>query len=247
MSSKNRLLNAVEGNWEFEGNEVYNPSITDIGKLFKTEDDFFFALKFIVTPIRQIVNTSTPGVTDVQLFISLLQPEFGVLTLEQSKNIIDFFNLTFPGRKISISDREIILSDVKNQKYLILRDDSFKQLQDIYNQMFDFDIFASEKGEYKPKDAAAQAIADKLAARHKKLAEMNKNDHKGGVIENYLSILSEEYGIPVKTLSENITLHNLFMQYKRLEMRISWELDIKTRLAGGSSNEQPPEMWLSLI
>ena len=242
------LLNIIEGDWEIEGHPIHNPSVYEIGQVFKEEDKFFFGLKIFCTPTKEILKSNgSVQASSVQLFMSLLQPELKILTLEQIECVLNIFKITFPTYKVAFSQEEIILSDTENKKYLILRDNSFQELQSIFNEMFKYDIFGKQTGEYRPKDAAAQAIADKLAERHKKLAAINEKEKKGGIIDNYISILSEEYGIPPKLLSKNITLYNLFIQFRRLEMRVSWETDMNFRLVGGGSKENPPDMWLSLI
>jgi len=72
---------------------------------------------------------------------------------------------------------------------------------------------------------------------------------KGGgqsMFSNYLSILT--VGISSMSLEDacNLTMYQLYDLVERYALYINWDLDVKTRLAGGKP-DHPAENWMKNI
>ena len=75
-----------------------------------------------------------------------------------------------------------------------------------------------------------------MKARQKIAAQ--KSQEKGSMIARYISILLAAY--PGTKISDylNMTLFQLLDTIERFNLKIAWDIDLKTRLAGGTPKEE---------
>ena len=136
----------------------------------------------------------------------------------------------------------------KEDEILLLSGDNFDNFKKILSQMLDLkSIFENDENQklgYNPSNAQAAAIAKKLEDGKKKVAQL-KNEGNHSIFENYLTVLSVGFGIPVTELCETLTLYALIKTYKRFVAKIAWDMDIKCRLAGGTPSDSP-ENWMAI-
>ena len=243
------LLNISQSEYEFCNVELHQPTICELAKIFKQEEDLIFILKLLISPLQQTLSLESEELSEFQIFLGLLVTDtssFG-LTIGKKKNLLELINLCFKGYELKILKNSFIFKKLNEEDFFIVIDDNnFNEFKQILGSMFDIpEIFGKQEAKYNPKNARAARIAKALEAGNKKVAEINKSENKKGIIENYISILAIGLKIPPSILCRELTLYNLFNLYKRFTMKISWDLDIDCRLAGGSPKDSP-DNWMTL-
>ena len=247
------LLNAIGGDFEFQGIKLYNPTITEIGEKINDEDDFFFAIKLLSSSLMSFIPGDIPqNFSDFDILFALFyesqnNDDFNLFSKEKIKAIKELFLLLFKDYNISMGKEEFIFS--KDETIFILNSNNFQEFQNIIKEMFKvsflFDGGGSEQS-YNPASEAAQKIAEKLKKSREKIAELNGKKHTTALIENYIMIVATGLCQNPQVLADTLTLYQLLTIFVRVKMQLEWDLDIKCRLAGGSPEEHP-DQWMSII
>ena len=91
----------------------------------------------------------------------------------------------------------------------------------------------------------AKEIADKLMRARQKVAEL-KGATNTSIFTQYLSILT--VGLSSMSLFDlmNLTMFQLYDLVERYMLYVNWDLDAKTRLAGGKPDSKPDD-WMKNI
>lgn len=149
--------------------------------------------------------------------------------------------------KIYITPSSIILTNKKEQNNNIIIDkDNFDIFQSYIQNIFclnNSELFGSNIT-YNPKGKKAEEIVEKIMNGRKKIAEENGNKNSS-IIDRYLSILSVGLQIPINKLID-LTIYQLFDMVERFNLFNRYKINLKVKLAGGSSNEKI-EDWTKSI
>lgn len=244
-----KLFNLAKIDYTFEGFKIHNPSLKELFEIFETESDLIFCLQILTMPLKETLKLSgNAEVSEFQLFQTLIlsQKEIAQITTLHKLKIMKLLLLLLPGFTLELFNDRFIFKN--EDKIVLVSGDNFDNFKDILSQMFDLkSIFSADDTQklgYNPSNAQAAAIAKKLEDGKKKVAQL-KNEGNHSLFENYLSVLSVGFGIPVTELSETLTLYSLIKTYKRYVAKIAWDMDIKCRLAGGNPSDSP-ENWMAI-
>lgn len=181
-------------------------------------------------------------VSNFQLFMMVMEDE---RTLDKKQAVQEVLSLIFPKYKISFTPRSLMF--YQQEIGMITVDDSnFNALQEIIQIAFCLNRGKEDEVKYnvRESDKRAKEIADKLKRGRERVAEI-KSKEAGDFILNYISILSVGLGIPMPQLKD-YTLFMLCDQVERFGMYKSWDIDIKSRLAGAKIDHEPPD-WMANI
>ena len=97
---------------------------------------------------------------------------------------------------------------------------------------------------FNPANEKARQIADKIMAGRKKVAEL-KGSNNVSVFSQYLSMLT--IGIHISMLElMKLTMFQLYDLVERFMLWTNWDIDLRSRLAGGKPDEHP-ENWMKNI
>lgn len=240
------LWNISQCEYQFCGIDLHQPTIRELAKIFKEEEDLIYILKMLISPLKEVLKLQGEDASEFQIFLSLLVMDteaFG-LSIEKKKKFLDLIQICFQGYSLSIMKESFILK--KEDNIVIIDTSNFEEFKKILGSMFDIpEIFGEQEKKYNPKNARAARIAKTLEEGQKQISKINKSSNKKGIIENYITVLSIGLKIPPSVLCKELTLYNLFNLHKRFIMKISWDLDIDCRLAGGSPKDSP-DNWMSL-
>ena len=97
---------------------------------------------------------------------------------------------------------------------------------------------------FNPADAEAKRIADKLMHGRARIAA-EKGSSMSSVIVQYLSILPIAIHISKAEL-ESYSLFAFYDLIERFALWLNWDLDVRTRLAGGKPDSHP-DNWMMNI
>lgn len=207
------------------------------------ESDFFTSTQYLCVDKEALIQ-------DESLLASLTNFQVLMKVLEQSENkmkkenIITLLLLLFPDRRAAILPNNIILA-CEGLPPVSINDSNFEAFQDIVKKVLCLNsMFQGDNVIYNPANAAAKAIADKLMAGRRKVAQLKgeQNNSNQSVLTRYLSIL-EVAKIVSPDKSLDLTLFQVFDLIERYSAYVEWDVDQKVRLAGGKP-EKTVDNWM---
>lgn len=118
--------------------------------------------------------------------------------------------------------------------------DAFKQ---ILIQMFCLE--KTEAQSYNVQGEVAKKIAEKFKERNQKLAALQKKPEKVAIFSRYISILTVGEHKDMNSFMQ-YTVYQLFDEFQRFELKMAYDLNLKSRLAG-AKDVKDPEDWMKDI
>ena len=126
----------------------------------------------------------------------------------------------------------------------MIDEENFEYLQEALKLIFCAKIGPMNQQAFNPANAKAKEIADKLMKGRQRVAQQ-KGELNVSVFSQYLSILTIGLHIPITELLKT-TMFQLYDLMERYTLYINWDIDIRSRLAGGKPENQP-ENWMKNI
>lgn len=219
---------------------IHPPKIKDIAYI--GERDFFSSIQYLCLDKEYLIQDKTisQSLTNFQVLMK-------ALANSEKKSVLDnLLMVLFPEYKITtIPGRSFILSKEGSNTPVIIDDNNFDILQQTARQVLCVNsLFQQDNIIYKPANAAAKRIADKLMEGRRRAAELKSQEESNvSILTRYLSILT----IGTNTLSINdcieLTLFQLFDLMERYTALIDWDIDLRVRLAGRKP-EKEVETWM---
>lgn len=222
---------------------IHQPKIREIAMM--GEPDFFSAIHYLCLDKEALVE-------DESLLEDLSNFQVLMKVIEQSDSsqkkiaINTLLSFLFPDFKILITPNSIILNNMEKNTRLMIDDNNFNIIQSYLKQILCVNnIFQGNNVVYKPANAEAKRIADKLMRGRRKAAEL-KGKNNESIFSRYLSILT--VGIPSMSLESclNLTVYQLFDLVERFNLYFEWDIDLRVRLAGGTPKTEA-ENWMKSI
>ena len=107
------------------------------------------------------------------------------------------------------------------------------------------EIINEALGEFPMQYILAKEIAEKLMRGRQRVAAQ-KGESNASIFSQYLSILT--VGLSSMSLKElmDLTMFQLYDLVERYQLYISWDIDIKARLAGAKPDDHP-DNWMKNI
>ena len=109
-------------------------------------------------------------------------------------------------------------------------------------------MFCLEKTEaqsYNVQGEVAKKIAEKFKERNQKLAALQKKPEKVAIFSRYISILTVGEHKDMNSFMQ-YTVYQLFDEFQRFELKMAYDLNLKSRLAG-AKDVKDPEDWMKDI
>ena len=219
---------------------IHQPKIKEIALM--GESDFFIAVqclnidKNLFTQDKTILQTTN----NFQIFMTIMSE-----SSEKEKKIAtqQLLTLLFPDFKILFTPRAIMMqgTDVT----ITIDESNFEFLQEVLKQIFCVSNKNNQQAGFNPANKKAQEIAEKLMRGRKRVAEQNGSAN-ASIFSQYLSILT--VGLSSMSLQElmDLTMFQLYDLVERYQLYISWDIDIKSRLAGAKPDDKP-DNWMKNI
>ena len=164
---------------------------------------------------------------------------------KMQNNLINVLTLIFPGYvpQILPNGLGIYFNNAEKQHHVLINDTNFdvfkKSLTEITAIRNDI---GGDNSSFNPRSKKAAIIAAKIMKGRAKAAA-DKGYNADGVLGRYVSILT--VGLSSMSLDDclNLTIYQLYDLIERYGLYIGWDLDIKSRLAGGSPDNKPDD-WM---
>ena len=213
---------------------LHQPTLKEISML--GEQDFFTGAHTLC-----INKLTQKNATELEKFSN-----FGLLMLlfEQDKSkkalVKQVLLLLFPQYKILITPRSISFN--KDEVNFIIDEGNFEIFQNTLRQVFCLQL--TGKDSFNPKSKKAAEIAQKLLRARERVAAQKQD--KSNSLATYISVVT--VGVASMSLQDtiNLTMYQLYDLLERYGLYISWDIDIRARLAGASPDDKP-DSWMKSI
>ena len=222
---------------------IHQPHIKEIALI--GEKEFFTGAQCLCINKNSLTiqgRNDLETTTNFQIFMMIVQQKE---SLEKKENVQQVLSLLFPNSKATFTPRSIIIQYQQDDITQILDESNFEYFQKVARQIFCFDTNKNGQDTYNPANKKAQEIANKLMKGRQKVAEL-KGATDSSILSQYVSTLT--VGSNSMSLEDcmNLTLYQLYDLIERYSLYINWDIDIKSRLAGGQSDKKP-DNWMKNI
>ena len=163
---------------------------------------------------------------------------------DKKKDVKDVLNLIFPDYTVLITPRSLVFQDSEKQSHVV-DETNFESLQEVVREVFCLNNGPMAQTAFNPADKKAQEIAQKLMRGRQRVAAQ-KGGANTSVFSQYLSILT--VGLHSMSLHNllDCTMYQLYDLMERYSLYMNWDIDVRTRLAGGKPDSQP-DNWMKNI
>ena len=219
---------------------IHQPKIKEIA--FVGEKDFFLGVQCLCIDKNVIANQGESllvNTNNFQIFMTMMKEKEMV---EKKDSVINVLSLVFPKYRTLFTPRSIIL---QGDTQIMIDDSNFEILQEYLKEIFCFKSSMSQDLGFNPANETAKKIADKLMRGRQRVAELN-GSADASIFSQYLSMLT--VGLDSMSLQDlmDLTMFQLFDLIERYQLYINWDIDIRSRLAGGKPDGKP-ENWMKNI
>lgn len=229
---------------------IHQPTIREISLL--GEEQYFAALQILCFN-KQIIIAANPqgssalnNMNNFQIFMTLItDPE--VKNVGEKRNmILSMFTLLFPAYTAQFLPHSIYFNNTEAKHHFTLDENNFDAFQEVLSSIGGMNnSTGGQNANFNPANDRAAQIAAKLMKGRQRAASA-RGESEGGVLSRYVSILT--IGLNSMSLDKclNLTVYQLYDLIERYGLYISWDLDIRSRLAGGKPDSKPDD-WMKNI
>ena len=219
---------------------AHQPKLSEIA--FIGETDYFIGMQCLCIDKSMLGDFSSQDqgqINNFTVFMTMLaQPEMK----DKKKAVIDTLDLIFGKWKVAFTPRSLIFT-ANEQNPCTVDETNFEPFQKTLREIFCVKNGPMDQQAFNPKDAKAKEIADKLMRGRQRVAAQQSANESGSAFARYISILT----IGTNTMNiqdvSNLTMFQLYDLIERYFLHLNWDMDIRTRLAGGDPKSQP-EDWM---
>ena len=215
---------------------IHQPTIKEIALIGET--DFFIGIQCLTINKNMIAQGETllGNTNNFQIFMTIMTEKE---TRDKKNAVLQVLTLILPNYKPMFTPRTLVL---QGDNMVTIDEKNFEFLQEVLKEIFC--IKSQSNQNFNPGNAKAKEIADKLMrARQRVAAQKGEN---GSVFVQYVSTLT--VGLQSMSLQDclNLTMFQMFDLIERYSLWLNWDLDIKSRLAGGKPDDKP-DNWMKNI
>ena len=220
---------------------VHQPTIKEIALI--GESTFFKGAQTICVEKNKIFSkdkTDLENTNNFQIFMTIMSEKE---TRDKKEAVLQLLSIILPDWKVIFTPQSILLNNSK-QENIMIDENNFESLQQVLIDIFCFSSGLNDDS-FNPQGEKAKEIAEKLMRGRQRIAEERGKDG-GSPLVQYTSILT--VGLNSMSLFDciNLTIYQLYNLVQRFTLFINWDIDMKTRLAGGKPDTHP-DNWMKNI
>lgn len=220
---------------------IHQPTIKEISLI--GEQDFFIGIQLLCIKKQMYIQDESllNSTNNFQIFMAIMNEK---QTAEKKAAVQQVLTLLFPQSNVIFTPRSIVLNSP--QGIVTIDEGNFEILQQLLNEQFC--LKGSGQEQFNPEGQKAKEIAQKLMRARQRVAEqkMQGEGGSGSMFSQYLSILTIAIGSMSLTDLSNLTMYQIYDLIERYTLYLNWDLDIRSRLAGGKP-DKPAENWMKNI
>ena len=218
---------------------IHQPTISEIS--FIGEEDFFVGVQTLCLNKTMFIQDESvlDKVNNFQIFMTVMNDK---ATADKKAAVKKVLSLLLPKSTVLITPKSITVNTSEDSS--MIDEENFEYLQEALKLIFCAKTGPMNQQAFNPANAKAKEIADKLMKGRQRVAQQ-KGELNVSVFSQYLSILTIGLHIPITELLKT-TMFQLYDLMERYTLYINWDIDIRSRLAGGKPENQP-ENWMKNI
>ena len=218
---------------------IHQPPISEIS--FIGEEDFFVGVQTLCLNKTMFIQDESvlDKVNNFQIFMTVMNDK---ATADKKAAVKKVLSLLLPKSTVLITPKSITVNTSEDSS--MIDEENFEYLQEALKLIFCAKTGPMNQQAFNPANAKAKEIADKLMKGRQRVAQQ-KGELNVSVFSQYLSILTIGLHIPITELLKT-TMFQLYDLMERYTLYINWDIDIRSRLAGGKPENQP-DNWMKNI
>lgn len=218
---------------------IHQPNMKEISQI--GTQDFLLGIQTLSISKSLLAqgNSVLENTTNFQIFMTIMQEKE---TQDKKAAVLALMQLIFPGVSVMFTPQSILLSG--EGQSVMVDENNFEALQGYIKEIFCINSGRMDQQTFNPADARAKEIAEKLMRGRQRVAEQ-KGDAEGDPFGRYISILAIALKVSPLEVSQ-LTMYQLYDLMERYSLWLNWDLDIRSRLAGGKPDGKP-EDWMKNI
>lgn len=211
---------------------VHQPTIKEIALI--GEENFLTGSQIMCINKTMISQDETllSNTNNFQIFMTIMHEKE---IADKKKSVQMLFSIIFPQYKVTITPNGLLF--LQGDQTITIDEQNFEALQDVLRNIFCMNSNKIDNQSFNPGNTKAQEIAAKLMKARQKIAKQ-KSENNGSIFAKYISVLTIGLGSMSLQDCNNLTMYQLFDLVERYMLYINWDLDIKSRLAGGKPEKQ---------
>ena len=215
---------------------VHQPRIHEIGMV--GEQDFFIGAQCLTINSSMFIQDKglLPDVNNFQIFMTIMSEKE---SRDKKEAVISVLQLLFPGYKAMFTPRSLVLQ--REGHSALIDETNFEHLQDVLRLVFCTKTGSMDQQAFNPADAKAREIAQKIMRGRERVAAQNGSSNTS-VFSQYLSVLTVGLHLPLQEVAD-LTLYQLYDLIERFNLYLAWDIDVRSRLAGGKPDKHP-DNWM---
>ena len=215
---------------------LHQPTIKEIG--YVGEMNFFIGAQCLCIN-KSMYEQDMPDCSTFEVFMSLMKDERAA---DKKNSVKEDLKIFFPNYKIFFTPRTICFN--LNDESFTIDEDNFEYLQNILKQVCCLE--ASGQDNFNPSGDAAKKIAEKLMRARQRVAAQKSSEAGNSVLSQHISTLA--IGLNSMSLQSllDLTIFQLYDLIERYQLYMNWDLDIRSKLAGGSP-ESKVDNWMKAL
>ena len=219
---------------------LHQPKVKEIA--FIGEQQFFMAIQCLSLNKQTFIEDESllNNTSNFQIFMTVMSSDEAI---DKKESVLQLLTLLFPNHKIILTPRSILLNG--NDSQSMIDESNFDTFQEVIRKVFCTSSSPMDQTTFNPADKKAEEIAAKLMKARQRVAEQN-GAVGSSIFSQYLSILT--VGLNSMPMSEllNLTMYQLYDLIERYMLFTNWDMDIRSRLAGGKPDSKP-DNWMKNI
>jgi hypothetical protein len=219
---------------------LHQPTIKEIS--FMGEEDFFKGVQCLCLHKSMFMEDkdALSNINNFQIFMTMMMDKE---TVDKKNSVLQLLTILFPKYKVMITPRSLLFQGEGDSH--MVDESNFEQMQEVIRTVFCANTGPMDQQAFNPANDQAREIAQKLMRGRQRVAAQ-KGGSTQSAFSRYLSILT--IGLSSMSLQEltNLTMYQMYDLLERYMLYMNWDINIRTRLAGGKPDSQP-EDWMKDI
>lgn len=219
---------------------LHQPTIKEISYIGET--DFFTGVQCLCLYKSMFVEDKEglANITNFQIFMTVMMERE---TIDKRLATMQVLQLIFPDYNVLFTPQSLIFQ--REEQTVMVDANNFDALQLVLRSVFCAKNGPMDQQAFNPANEKAREIAAKLMRGRQRVAAQNGGEN-ASVFSKYLSILT--VGLSSMSLLDliNLTMFQLYDLVERYMLYMNWDIDVRTRLAGGKPDSQP-DNWMKNI
>ena len=219
---------------------IHQPRIREIAYI--GEQDFFTGVQTFCVDKKMMIQDKglLESTNNFQIFMTIMSEKE---TVDKKESVQQLCTILFPDYKIMFTPRSMILSGRNDT--ITIDENNFEFIQQAITEICCLRSGPTDQQSFNPANEKAAEIAQKLM-RGRQIVSSQKGETNTSIFSQYLSTLT--VGLHSMSLQDlmDLTMFQLYDLIERYMLYINWDMDIRSRLAGGKPDSQP-DNWMKNI